>query len=98
MSRDVVVDQSAAAMLNYHKHIQQTKDRGNGNEEIAGNDPAFFAPREKRVERLIIVPSTPAIRGQFSLAWAELQSRRGLLRINNDRAYLLAPWNPTDEG
>jgi hypothetical protein len=39
MSRNVVVDQSAAAMLDNHKHIQQTEGRGNGNEEIGrGSD------------------------------------------------------------
>jgi hypothetical protein len=26
-------------MLDHHKHIQQTECRGNGDEEIAGNDP-----------------------------------------------------------
>ena len=38
MGRDVVVDQPTAAMLNDHKHIQQTKGRSYGHEEIAGND------------------------------------------------------------
>jgi hypothetical protein len=32
------MDQASAVMLYHHKHIQQTKGRGYGHEEIAGND------------------------------------------------------------
>jgi hypothetical protein len=39
MDGDVVVDQSTAAMLDYDEHIQQTKGRSHGHEEIAGDDP-----------------------------------------------------------
>src|ERR1700724_3298591 len=39
MGGDVAMDQAPAAVLNDHKHIQQTNGRGHGNEEIAGNDP-----------------------------------------------------------
>jgi hypothetical protein len=39
MSCDVVVDQSTAPVLNDYKHIQQTKGRGNGNEEITDRSP-----------------------------------------------------------
>ena len=38
MGGDVAVDQSTAAMLDHHKHIQQPKGRRYGDEEIAGND------------------------------------------------------------
>jgi len=38
MGGDVEMDQAPAAALNDHKHIQQTKGRGHGNEEIAGDD------------------------------------------------------------
>jgi hypothetical protein len=58
MSRDVVVDQSAAAMLNYHKHIQQTKGRGNGNEEIAGNDPMSVQAQESRPAQITSRPTS----------------------------------------
>jgi hypothetical protein len=33
------MDQASAVMLNDHKHIQQTKGRRHGHEEIAGNNP-----------------------------------------------------------
>jgi hypothetical protein len=58
MSRDVVVDQSAAAMLNYHKHIQQTKGRGNGNEEIAGNEPLSVQAQESRPAQITSRPTS----------------------------------------
>jgi hypothetical protein len=38
MAGDVVMEQAAAAMLDYDEHIQQTKGCGHCNEEIAGND------------------------------------------------------------
>jgi hypothetical protein len=38
MGGDVAVDQSTVAMLDHHKHIQQTKCRCNGDGEVAGND------------------------------------------------------------
>jgi hypothetical protein len=34
MGGDVAMDQAPAAVLNDHKHIQQTKGRGHGNEEM----------------------------------------------------------------
>lgn len=36
---DVAIDQAPAVVLDHDKHIQQTKGRGYGDEEIAGNDP-----------------------------------------------------------
>jgi hypothetical protein len=39
MGGDVAMDQASAVVLDDHKHIQQTKGRGHGDEEIAGNDP-----------------------------------------------------------
>jgi hypothetical protein len=38
MGGDVTMDQASAAMLDRNKHIQQTKSRGYGHEEIARND------------------------------------------------------------
>jgi hypothetical protein len=38
MGREFAVDLSTAAMLDYHNHIQQTKCRGNDDEEITGDD------------------------------------------------------------
>jgi hypothetical protein len=38
MGGDVKMNQASAAVFNDHKHIQQTKGRGHGHEEIAGND------------------------------------------------------------
>jgi hypothetical protein len=38
MGGDVEMDQAPAAVYNDHKHLQQTKGRGHGNEEIAGDD------------------------------------------------------------
>ena len=37
MGGDVAMDQSTAAMLDHHKHIQQTKCHRNGDGEIAGD-------------------------------------------------------------
>jgi hypothetical protein len=39
MGGDVAMDQAPAVVLDHDKHIQQTKGRGHGDEEIAGNDP-----------------------------------------------------------
>jgi hypothetical protein len=39
MGGDVAMDHALAAVLDDHKHVQPTKGRGHGNEEIAGNDP-----------------------------------------------------------
>ena len=38
MRRDVAMDQTTAAMLDHHEHVQQPKRRGDGDEEIAGNE------------------------------------------------------------
>jgi hypothetical protein len=38
MGGAVAIDQPPALVLNDHKHIQQTKGRGHGDEEIAGNN------------------------------------------------------------
>jgi hypothetical protein len=48
MGRDVAVDQSTAAMLDYHKHLQQPKCRGNGDEEITGYDSLCVQAQESR--------------------------------------------------
>jgi hypothetical protein len=47
MGGDIAMDQAPAAMLNCHKHIQQTKGRGDGHEEIAGNDPLRMVSARK---------------------------------------------------
>jgi hypothetical protein len=39
MGGDVAMDQAPAVVLDHDKHIQQTKGRGHGDEEIVGNDP-----------------------------------------------------------
>jgi len=38
MRYDVAMDQAATAMLDHHEHVQQSKRRGDGDEEIAGNE------------------------------------------------------------
>jgi hypothetical protein len=35
----VAMDQAPAVMLDHNKHVQQTKGRGHGQEEIARDDP-----------------------------------------------------------
>jgi hypothetical protein len=38
MARDVAMDQTAAVMLDHHKHVQLPERGGDGDQEIAGND------------------------------------------------------------
>jgi hypothetical protein len=38
MGGDVAVDQAPAVVPDHNKHVQQTKGRGYGSEEIAGNN------------------------------------------------------------
>jgi len=49
MGGDVVMDQASAVVLDHNKHIQQTKGRGYGNEEIAGNDFLSVQAQEGRL-------------------------------------------------
>ena len=58
MSRDVVVDHPTAAMLNDHKHIQQTEGRGHGHEEIAGNNPLSEQAQESRPAQVASRPTS----------------------------------------
>ena len=39
MGCDVAMDQAPAAVLDHHEHVQQPKRGGDGDQEIAGNDP-----------------------------------------------------------
>ena len=38
MRCDVAMDQTTVAMLDHHEHVQQSQRRGDGDEEIAGNE------------------------------------------------------------
>src|ERR1022692_143643 len=46
MCGDVAMDQAPAAVLNHHEHIQQSKRRGDGDEEIARYDPLGVQAQE----------------------------------------------------
>ena len=46
MGGDIAMDQSAAAVLNYHEYVQQAKRSRYGNEEITGNDPLSVQTQE----------------------------------------------------
>jgi hypothetical protein len=58
MRRDVVVNQPTAAMLNDHKHIQQTKGRGHSHEEIAGNNSLSVQAQESRPAQISSRPTS----------------------------------------
>src|ERR1035438_6403768 len=48
MCGDVAMDQASAAVLTHHEHIQQSKRRGDGDEEIARYDPLGVQAQEGR--------------------------------------------------
>jgi hypothetical protein len=48
MGGDVAMDQAPAVVLDHDKHVQQTKGRGYGSEEIAGNNPLSMQAQEGR--------------------------------------------------
>ena len=58
MGGDVAVDQSTAAMLDYHKHIQHTKCRGDGAEEITGYDSLSVQAQESRPAQIASRPTS----------------------------------------
>jgi hypothetical protein len=48
MRCDVAMDQAPAAVLDHHEHVQQPKRGGDGDQEIAGNDPLGMQAQERR--------------------------------------------------
>jgi hypothetical protein len=48
MGGDVAMDQAPAVVLDHDKHVQQTKGRGYGSEEIAGNNALSMQAQEGR--------------------------------------------------
>jgi hypothetical protein len=75
MGGDVAMDQAPTVVLNDHKHIQQTKGRGYGDEEIAGNDSLSVKAQEGRPAQ---ITSRPAA-GDLGL-----KLTRGPARVTNE--------------
>jgi hypothetical protein len=48
MGSDVAMDQAPAVVFDHNKDVQQTKGRGYGHEEIAGNDSLSVQAQEGR--------------------------------------------------
>ena len=48
MRCDVAMDQPPAAVLDHHEDVQQPKRGGDGDQEIAGNDPLGMQAQERR--------------------------------------------------
>ena len=46
MGGDIAMDQSAAAVLDHHKHVQESESRSDGDEEITRNDPLRVQARK----------------------------------------------------
>src|SRR5216684_2024155 len=59
MGGDIAMDQSAAAVLDHHKHVQESESGSDGDEEITGNDPLGVQAQERRPAH---VPSRPTCR------------------------------------
>src|SRR5450631_249305 len=57
MRSDVAMDQAPAAVLDHHEHVQQLERGGDGDQEIAGNDPLGVQAQERRPSQ---VPSRSA--------------------------------------
>ena len=59
MGGDIAMDQTAAAVLDHHEHVQQPERGGDGDEEITGNDSLGVQAQECRPAQ---VPSRPTRR------------------------------------
>ena len=57
MGGDIVMDQTAAAMLNHHEYVQQTECYGDGDQEIAGNDSLCVQLQECRPAQVASWPA-----------------------------------------
>jgi len=47
MGGSIAMDQSAAAVLDHHKHVQGSESGSDGDEEIRGNDPLGVQAQER---------------------------------------------------
>jgi hypothetical protein len=54
MGGDIAMDQAPAAVLDHHEHVQQSKRRSDGDEEITRNDPLGVQAQnvDQRMSRL----------------------------------------------
>src|ERR1035438_10623113 len=62
MSSDVAMDQTAAAMFNHDEYVQQAKRGGDGDEEIARNEPLGVHAQERRPAHISSRPPLRTLR------------------------------------
>ena len=89
MGSDDAMDQATAAVLDHNKHIQKTKGRRHGHEEIAGNNSLTVQAKEpsRYCERLSSHSSSKRPKNWGAIR-AQMAREIGSLRTSMERAKL----------